>query len=768
MPKTVPPGEIRIADGERFSTNVLPDPFDERDFEYRPRLQPLPPTLDQRVGPAERYVMKQQGSSCTGHALASAINAVLAHSTVAGNGGPPAEWPHVSPYMLYHLARRYDEFPGEGDEGSSLRGALLGWFNHGVLLEGDWPALDMHDEPDLETDEWVAKAAERPLGAFYRVNPFRLDDMQSAISELNAICASAVVHNGWETPKIVERDGEKMHVIARPVDARSLGGHAFAIIGYNRVGLLVQNSWGTSWGKDGFATLPYEDWLQSAYDAWVVRPGVPHTPLAGGWSTTAEGTGGRVVTAAGPDVRRLSAHIVNLGNNGWLSGTGKFVSTPGQLRRVFEHMQRWHDHWQNTNGAATRHIVLYAHGGLNSEDNALRAAQENLNWWLNNQIYPIFFAWESGAAETMLNQLAEMVRSWLPFGIGFDFMEHVDRRVEGVARGSLRWMWDEMKENARAASAPINGEGDRDAPGATLTVRHLHDYVTEHGTDNVAVHLVGHSAGGIFHAALLKPLSDSGISVDTLTMLAPALRVDEFARDVLPHLGRSVKRFTVFNLSDQRELDDACGPSGFSIYHKSLLYLVSRALEQSKTGRDHEVPLLGMQRFFSQPLDRGRLSLQQAIEQRNGSCVFSRSTTPADSRSDAESHGAFAGDSPTMTSVVMRMLGRAQPAPENEYRRNAALRDTGGPRLAARTTRAPQRQEASSTLPPRAAAQPTVPAEAHEPGDHPLVETAEQQTIRPQSPPQPTVPIEVADAPTSGAPIIDLMAAEGWHYSDTD
>jgi amidase len=30
---------------------------------------------------------------------------------------------------------------------------------------------------------------------------------------------------------------------------------------------------GTDWGKRGFATLPYEDWLDSAYDAWVTRPG---------------------------------------------------------------------------------------------------------------------------------------------------------------------------------------------------------------------------------------------------------------------------------------------------------------------------------------------------------------------------------------------------------------------------------------------------------------------------------------------------------------
>jgi len=70
MAKTVAPGEIVIPNIDTFAANALPDPFDERDLEYRPRLEPLPPVLDQRTGFSRRYVMRQVGSSCTGHALA--------------------------------------------------------------------------------------------------------------------------------------------------------------------------------------------------------------------------------------------------------------------------------------------------------------------------------------------------------------------------------------------------------------------------------------------------------------------------------------------------------------------------------------------------------------------------------------------------------------------------------------------------------------------------------------------------------------------------
>ena len=202
MAKTVQPGTITIPGIGEFAANALPDPFDSRDLEYRPRLQPLPAVLDQRQGSKERYVMHQDGNSCTGHALAAVINAVLARSEVVVNGNAAAAYPHVSPYMLYRLARRYDEFEGESDVGSSLRGAFKGWFNHGALLEADWPALNQYPEPDLDDENVIEKARVRPLGAFYRVGPYRLDDMQSAISELNAICV--LLNAGLRNNRLLE------------------------------------------------------------------------------------------------------------------------------------------------------------------------------------------------------------------------------------------------------------------------------------------------------------------------------------------------------------------------------------------------------------------------------------------------------------------------------------------------------------------------------------------------------------------------------------
>jgi hypothetical protein len=763
MAKTVAPGEIEIPHGDTFIANALPDPFDERDLAYRPRLAPLPPVLDQRTELSRRYVMRQAGSSCTGHALAAVINTVLSRGTGDGEGSQPAPAPHVSPYMLYYLARRYDEFAGEDDAGSSLRGALKGWFNHGVIPAERWPALDMDPVPDLDDEELLELARQWPLGTFYRVSPFRLDDMQSAITELNAICASAVVHDGWVKPALMRRNGEKMHVIARRVDAKQLGGHAFALVGYNEVGFLVQNSWGTDWGKGGFATLPYEDWLDSAYDAWVTRPGVPKTPFASGRTRTAVGTGGELVTAPAPDLKRLANYVVNLGNQGLLSTNGSFVSTPAQIDRAFGHLQRWHDQWLAHSGMPReRRVLLYAHGGLNAEDQGLRSAQRNVNWWLNNRIYPLFFAWQSGPAETLMDELADKVKVRLPFGLGFDLMEGFDRAVELLARQSFRWMWDEMKENARAASRRIDKPGDvvwpptpaaqgamAAMPGASLTVLRLAEYVRQHPDEQVLVHLVGHSAGAIFHAALLERLVEAGVQVASMALLAPALRVDEFEHDILRHLGANgaVRRFAVFNLSDRRELDDVCAARGVDVYHKSLLYLVSRALEKRAPGQS-EAPLLGMERFFDRPV--GGRTLRQEIDARGGECVFSPAARAANSSSDATSHGGFAGNAKTMTSVVLRALGRVTPAPENEYQPNAALTETEPAPPAA----GPRQPDTAPAM---------VAAEVHEPGEQPLAETAAPQTEQPAAPREPArLDPEVAVAPHSGSPVIDVLRSRGW------
>ena len=129
-----------------------------------------------------------------------------------------------------------------------------------------WPYGKRFTEPK---EGWQQDAAARPLGAYYRINKDSIVDMQAAIQEVHAIYASGSVHEGWwvktsDAPPVIDM-----------TDAKENGGHAFAIVGYNADGFIIQNSWGGSWGYRGFAILTYADWVKNGMDAWVAVMGAP-------------------------------------------------------------------------------------------------------------------------------------------------------------------------------------------------------------------------------------------------------------------------------------------------------------------------------------------------------------------------------------------------------------------------------------------------------------------------------------------------------------
>ena len=254
--------------------DARPDRVDFRDHYYSPRLislepeHPHPALVEQYL---ERYcedgMILDQGEegACTGFGLAACVNYLHWERWQRGdcNGPPPAR---VSTRMLYHMARLYDEWAGEDYDGSSCRGAMKGWHHHGVCDETLWPYQKRFTEPK---EGWQQDAALRPLGAYYRINKDSIVDMQAAISEVHAIYASATVHEGWwvrtsDTPPVIEMTG-----------AKETGGHAFALVGYNPDGFIIQNSWGGKWGYRGFAILTYADWVKNGMDAWVAVMGAP-------------------------------------------------------------------------------------------------------------------------------------------------------------------------------------------------------------------------------------------------------------------------------------------------------------------------------------------------------------------------------------------------------------------------------------------------------------------------------------------------------------
>lgn len=49
----------------------------------------------------------------------------------------------------------------------------------------------------------------------------------------------------------------------------NLGGHAVAVVGYDKYGYIIKNSWGTMFGNGGYITLPYSD-FKVVREAWTI------------------------------------------------------------------------------------------------------------------------------------------------------------------------------------------------------------------------------------------------------------------------------------------------------------------------------------------------------------------------------------------------------------------------------------------------------------------------------------------------------------------
>lgn len=638
--------ETRPSTAERIgrTLDAVPDRVDARDFVYQPRLGPLP---DQLVNCDLVPEILDQGSegACTGFALAAVIGYLLKARGMSQR---------ISPRMLYEMARRYDEWPGEEYEGSSARGGMKGWVRHGVCTRDKWPD-DKHG-PRYFTPEIAKESLLTPGGAFYRVSHRDIRDMHAALAEVGVLYVTLMVHEGWFEPGPMKRTIEyedayrnkrrrTLPVIQR--QGRAESGHAVAIVGYTLEGFIIQNSWGETWGEGGFALLPYEDYMLHATDVWVAQLGVPVTIDL--WEQGAADTtkGLHRATRVIP-LEVIRPYVVDVGNNGELSSTGDYWTTEDDLEQLFTRLIP-----EKTRDWSKKRVLLYLHGGLNEERAVAQRIVAFHDVLLENEIYPIHIMWETGFVETLNNiirdyftDVDERAGNWLNrFREGL--LEARDRTLELTVAGPGTALWREMKENARLASEHPEGKGGMQL--LLQSARRALEGIAAGDRQSWELHVVGHSAGCIYTAYALPHLLSLGVSFKTLQLMAPAIRIDEFKkyfRD--PIRERRCPLPTLYILSGVGELDDDVGP-----YGKSLLYLVSNAFEGKR-----ETPLLGMEFFLKKDAELQEM-FGQSVDGFSSRVVAGAADPNQDpaNASQSDTHGGFDNDPATLNAVLWHILG---------------------------------------------------------------------------------------------------------------
>jgi hypothetical protein len=610
--------------GREITLDARPDRLDIRDLPYRPPVESLAPVFPSNPdvkkllpGYIKAGMVLDQGEegACTGFGLACTINYLL----WARSGFQMKRADKVSPRMLYHLARFYDEWPGEDYEGSSCRGALKGWHRHGVCRETLWPYNDPKGGIGFvrPTDGWDFDALSRPLGVYYRIDRKSVVDIQAAIYQTGAVYVSASVHGGWDVVKSARREltHDTLPTIAFGPKSKIGGGHAFALVGYNERGFVVQNSWGLAWGASGFAVMTYEDWVENGTDAWVVSIGAPVSSGVRGSARAAASASprhfvSRPAGAAGADrstwlgVQRDTlggrpgvwsedeayAHSLVTGNDGCV--INRLLHVKNETDNAHWVCCEQPAAWFAKQGARKPwRVAIYAHGGLNAESESIERIRILGPAFKDNGIYPVFTTWKSGWLETLGNILSDGAKSVFggappARGLGDAIIEATDRALEVIVRNLLvKSMWSEMKENVARGANPGRG-----IDMLAQRIAGLAKCAADAGAP-FEVHLVGHSAGSFVCGRLLTELRTQAVNVESCTLFAPACDIGfalEHFRPAVENKQLARDKLRIRVLSDALELDDSVGP-----YRKSLLYLVSRALE-----RRHKTPLLGLAAAF--------------------------------------------------------------------------------------------------------------------------------------------------------------------------
>lgn len=617
-----------------FIKNVAPDRVDIRDRLYSPEVTTSPPPRLNclKAFKARLPILNQEDTNaCTGFALSTTVNFLL-HRAHRATEAP------VSPFMLYSMARRYDEFPGASeDTGSSLRGAMKGWYKHGVCVDTLWRKEPMPPPAKSSVEDWWQDGAKRPLGAYYRVETRSASDMHAALNDVGIIYASALCHSGWEEGfKLTPAQRAGWRIPCRKTGPGD-GGHAFVIVGYDEHGFLIQNSWGATWGDGGFATLTYDDWYENAMDCWVAQLGVvteQHLEVAAALSLRVTTTAGTVTVnlATNKELRNreISPFVIDMENNGRLSQSGEFRTQESDLKALATtHLSAARKLWNVDSGPMD--VAIYAHGGLTDEETAADTAARWIPALYEAQIFPVFLMWETDLWSTVKGRLEDIITGEpRPTG-GFrdELSKWWNTRLERTLAEPGSLIWGEMKQNAEAITTNEQS-GVRKFYAVCQSLKAFEPA-------RVRLHLIGHSAGAIVHSYVANALVRGGWRFKTINFMAPAVTVKTFNDQVLPHLKSiKVEQYNQFHLTDAIEQKDpTCRP--ILGYGRSLLYLVSESFEHGV-----RTPILGMEKYFQ--------SIQQALA--TGAQGRIRVWAAPTVESASTTHGGFDDDDKTMKTII--------------------------------------------------------------------------------------------------------------------
>ncbi len=242
----------------------MPDVPDHRDLVYAAaRITTLPPSVDLRSGCPPVYDQGQLGS-CTANAIAAAIQFEQIRQKEPKPFAP-------SRLFIYYNERVMEHTVGQ-DAGAQIRDGMKSVNHIGACPETDWPYVITKFAQKPPTRAF--KDARLGKALSYQRVVQTLDQMKGCLASGLPIVLGISVYESFESQQVA-RSGI---VPMPPISEKLLGGHAILAIlavGYNDAEqrFVMRNSWGTSWGMQGYFTIPYAYLTDSNLcdDLWMIQ-----------------------------------------------------------------------------------------------------------------------------------------------------------------------------------------------------------------------------------------------------------------------------------------------------------------------------------------------------------------------------------------------------------------------------------------------------------------------------------------------------------------
>lgn len=236
-------GKETIINRGSLQTQVVKSPYDARDYQIVAEKD-FPETFEL----PKKVNVKNQGMrpTCVAHALSSLVEY---HNLIE-----TGKYRKFSTEFIYGT-RDIGYYIGDG---MVIRDALKTVQKYGDCYYADCPGnhdtVDAMKNVNEKVEEYRDLAYPHRIGSYYRART--PGEIKTALMNHGPV----VISMTCKGDAYIADD-----TYCYPQNAKNSGGHCVLIVGWNKRGWIIQNSWGTLYAGDGYFTLPFDFKIDEAW-----------------------------------------------------------------------------------------------------------------------------------------------------------------------------------------------------------------------------------------------------------------------------------------------------------------------------------------------------------------------------------------------------------------------------------------------------------------------------------------------------------------------